>query len=190
MNYQAETITKENLQKLFAIQEDHYNDFKAKEISGKKFSKAVSAFANADNGDIYIGIREEPITKIKHWEGFASIEEANAFIQVLDSIPNIDGYYDIDFLLYPPYGTYVMKVSVFKTQAIVKTTDDKIYIRKGAQSLPVDTAEKLRRLELDKGITSYENEPVGDSQISDAAESDVFSFFPAQLFPKQNHING
>lgn len=184
MNYQAETITKDNLQELFAIQEDHYNDFKAKEISGKKFSKAVSAFANADNGDIYIGIREEPDTKIKHWEGFTSIEDANAFIQVLDSIPNIDGYFDIDFLLYPPYGTYVMKVSIFKTQSIIKTPDNKIYIRKGAQSLPVDTPEKLRRLELDKGITSYENEPVGESQISDATDSDVFSFFSNAIVPK------
>ena len=73
MNYQVETITEDKLQDLFAIQENHFNDFKAKEISGKKLSKTVSAFANASGGEIYIGIREEADTKIKHWEGFDSI---------------------------------------------------------------------------------------------------------------------
>lgn len=86
MNYQAETITKDKLQDLFEIQEDHFNDFKAKELNGKKFSKAISAFANASGGDIYVGIREETDTKIKHWEGYASIEEYNSFIQVLESL--------------------------------------------------------------------------------------------------------
>lgn len=184
MSFQVETLTQEEVKALFSIQEDHFNDFKAKEISGKKFSKSVSAFANADSGDIYVGIREETDTKIKHWEGFANIEAANTFIQVLYSIPNIESYYDIEFLLYPPYETYVMKVSIFKTQSIIKTTDGKIFIRQGAQSLPVDTEEKLRRLELDKGITSYENEPVGDSQLSDAAESEIFSFFSKAIVPE------
>lgn len=184
MNYQAENITKDKLQELFDIQEDHFNDFKAKELNGKKFSKAVSAFANASGGDIYVGIREEPDTKIKHWEGYASIEEYNSFIQVLESLKNVESYYDIDFLFYPKCGTYVMKVCIFKTQSIVKTTDDKIFVRRGAQSLPVDTPEKLRRLELDKGITSYENEPVGESQLSDAIESDVFSEFSKAIVPE------
>lgn len=184
MNYQIETITEDKLQDLFAVQENHFNDFKAKEISGKKLSKTVSAFANASGGEIYIGIREETDTKIKHWEGFESIEDFNGFIQTLDSIQNIESYYDIDYLIYPPCGTYVMKVCVFKTQSIVKTTDGKIFVRRGAQSLPVDTPEKIRRLELDKGITSYENEPVGESQISDAAESEIFADFSNAIVPQ------
>lgn len=77
-----------------------------------------------------------------------------------------------------------MKVCIFKTQSIIKTTDDRIFVRRGAQSLPVDTPEKLRRLELDKGITSYENEPVAESQLSDAAESDVFSKFSKAIVPE------
>ena len=184
MNYQVETITEDKLQDLFAIQENHFNDFKAKEISGKKLSKTVSAFANASGGEIYIGIREEADTKIKHWEGFDSIENFNSFIQILDSIPNIESYYDIDYLIYPPCGPYVMKICVFKTQSIVKATDGKIFVRRGAQSLPVDTPEKIRRLELDKGITSYENEPVGESQISDAAESEIFADFSNAIVPQ------
>ena len=184
MNYQIRKITDEDLVKLFKIEEDHFNDFKAKTISGKGLSKIVSAFGNASGGDIYIGIREENDTKIKHWEGFLTIEDCNSFLQVLYSISSILGNYDVEFLMHPILKTYVIKATVFKTQAIVYTTDDKVYIRKGAQSLPVDNAEKLRRLELDKGISSYEDEPISDSAVEDAIESVVFNMFSQQIIPK------
>ena len=183
MNYQPVILSENKLMQLFNIEEDHFNDFKAKDILPKKFSKAVSAFANASGGDIYIGIREERETKTKHWEGFNSIEDTNPFIQVMESIPTVDNYYDVEFLKHPTLGTYVLKVCIFKTQAIVKTTDNKVFVRKGAQSLPVDTPEKLRRLELDKGITSYENEPVADSQLTDAVGSQIFSVFVKSIIP-------
>lgn len=188
MSYQAEVLTEEKLLQLFGIEEDHFNDFKAKDISGKKFSKIISAFANASGGDVYLGIREENDTKIKHWEGFANIEEANSFIQVIDSIPTVENYYDLEFLQHPKSLTYILKICVFKTQSIVYTTDNRIFVRKGAQSLPVDTPEKLRRLELDKGITSYENEPVGESDVSDAAESEIFKTFSSTIIPETEPI--
>lgn len=184
MSYSTELLTEEKLVQLFQIEEDHFNDFKAKDITGKKFSKIISAFANASGGDIYLGIREENETKIKHWEEFACIEDANSFIQVIESLPTVESYYDLDFLQHPTLKTYVLKICVFKTQGIVRTTDDKVFIRKGAQSLPVDTPEKLRRLELDKGITSFENEPVGESEIEDAVESEIYAFFASSIVPE------
>lgn len=96
LNNYTTTILSENqiLQLFTTVEEDHFNDFKAKEITGQKFSKSISAFANASGGDIYLGIREENDTKIKHWEGFLNIEDANSFIQVLESIPIIESYYN------------------------------------------------------------------------------------------------
>ena len=63
MNYQEQVITEGEISRVLKIEENHFNDFKAKDISGNKFSKIVSAFANASGGDIYIGIREENNTK-------------------------------------------------------------------------------------------------------------------------------
>ncbi len=145
MSYQTRTLTDNDLIKLFAIEEDHFNDFKAKDISGKGFSKIVSAFGNASGGDVYVGIREENDTKIKHWEGFSTIEDCNAFLQIIDSITSVLGYYDVEFLKHPTLNTYVLRITIFKTPAIVYTTDGKVFLRKGAQSLPVDTIEKRRR---------------------------------------------
>jgi len=188
MNYEVELLSEAKVMQLFEIEENHFNDFKAKDITGKKFSKIVSAFANASGGDVYIGIREEKDTKIKHWEGFDNIEDANAFIQVIESIVTIENYYTLEYLQHPTLHTYVLKITVFKTQSIIKTTDEKIFVRKGAQSLPIDTPEKLRRLELDKGIVSYEDETVGQSEIADATNSEIYSHFSKSIIPEVDPI--
>lgn len=188
MGYHTENLTDEKVHQLFQIEENHFNDFKSKDITGKKLSKSISAFANASGGDIYVGIREENDTKIKHWEGFPNIEDANAVIQIIESLPLIENYYDLEFLQHPILETYVLRINIFKTQSIVKTTDDKVYVRKGSQCLPVDTHEKMRRLELDKGIASYENEPIADSEPSDAIESDIYSFFSKAIIPEVDPV--
>ena len=184
MNYQDQTLTENDISQVFKIEENHFNDFKSKDISGKKFSKTVSAFANASGGDIYIGIREEADTKTKYWEGFQNIEDANSFIQVLETISDVAVFYNLDFLKHPSLNTYILKVNIFKTPSIIRSTEGTIYVRKGAQSLPVDTPEKLRRLELDKGINSYENETVSDSEITDATESEVYKRFSNEIIPE------
>jgi len=40
------------------IGEGQFADVKAKEIAPSKLSKTISAFANSDGGDLYIGISE------------------------------------------------------------------------------------------------------------------------------------
>ncbi len=186
MNNQVKVLTQTEVQKIEAIEEGHFNDFKAKDIEPKKLSKTISAFGNASGGDIYLGIREDNRTKTKYWEGLDHIEDANAFLQVLYSIPQVESFYVFEFFQHPSYNTFFLRITIFKTQAIVPTTDGKIYVRKGAQNLPVDTEEKRRRLELDKGITSYEDEPISQSRISDAIDSEVFRIFMQQIVPGAN----
>lgn len=90
MSYNKGKISEGQLAQLFSIEENHFNDFKSKDISGRQFSKIVSALANASGGDVYIGIREENTTKLKHWEGFKNIEDANSLIQVVESLTSLD----------------------------------------------------------------------------------------------------
>ncbi len=53
-----EVIATSDLQrdKILALQEGHFLDLKAKDIKPSKLSKAISAFANADGGELYVGI--------------------------------------------------------------------------------------------------------------------------------------
>lgn len=187
MSFEERTLSERDLISLFAIEENHFNDFKSKDIEGKKLSRTISAFANASGGDVYLGIREENETKTKHWEGFKAIEEANGFIQMISNLLVLTNNYEIVFLKHPVLATYVLQVTIFKTQSIVYCTDRKsAYVRKGAQNLPCDTPEKIRRLELDKGISSFENEVVAESDFSDVDNSIVWGNFKNNIVPDTN----
>lgn len=188
MNYNVRMISEDEVRSIYSIKEDHFNDFKAKDINGKKLSKAISAFANADGGEIYIGIREERDTKIKHWEGYADSEEANGHVQVIESLDSLGNHFAIEYLQHPTLNTLVMQLSVFKSAKIVKTTDDKIFVRRGAQCIPVDTIEMYQRLELDKGIVSFEDELVTESEVDDIIKSKAIREFSTNMIPNADCV--
>ncbi len=54
----------------------------------------------------------------------------------------------------------ILQVIVRKTKMVVRASDHIPYVRRGAQNLPVNTPESLALLQRNKGITSFENEPV------------------------------
>lgn len=184
MSFEERILSEKDIISLFKIEENHFNDFKSRDIEGKKLSRTISAFANASGGDVYLGIREENDTKVKHWEGFNSIEDANGFIQMISNLLILTNNYEVTFLQHPVLKTYVLQITVFKTQSIVYCTDGKTpYVRKGAQNLPCNTPEKIRRLELDKGISSFENEIVAESDLSDVETSMVWKSFKNSIVP-------
>jgi ATP-dependent DNA helicase RecG len=45
--------------------EGHFLDLKAEEIKPSKLTKAISAFANADGGELYVGIAEKEL--FRYW---------------------------------------------------------------------------------------------------------------------------
>ena len=57
---------------------------KAREITPGKLTRTLSAFANADGGELYIGIAQNP-DKTFRWEGFKQEEDANAHVQIIGS---------------------------------------------------------------------------------------------------------
>lgn len=113
--FETITMSEQKILRLFEFEENYFIDFKAKEIAGSKLSHTISAFANASGGEIYVGIREERELKIKHWEGFGSIEEYNHLIQILEDMAPISDFYTVTFLRHPTLLTYVMQISISKT---------------------------------------------------------------------------
>jgi ATP-dependent DNA helicase RecG len=65
---------------LLARGESHFLDFKAKEVSPAKLTKSLSAFANADGGELFIGVLNSG-SPTKRWSGFVDPEAANGHIQ-------------------------------------------------------------------------------------------------------------
>lgn len=59
MSINTSNISKEQADKVRLIDENQFGDVKAKEIAPRDLTTHISAFANADGGDLYIGITDK-----------------------------------------------------------------------------------------------------------------------------------
>jgi ATP-dependent DNA helicase RecG len=158
---QPSSIDDKRLQMILDAEEGHFLDHKAKEVSLKKISKSIAAFANADGGEVFLGIREiDKAKKIRKWDGFDRIEDANGQLQELNKSFPLGAGFSYDFLSHPKEHGFVLRVEVEKSPRVVKTPDGEVYIRLGAASIPQTSPDELKRLEYNKGLISYEDERI------------------------------
>jgi len=146
--------------KILSTSEGHFADLKAIEIAPAKLTRSLSAFANAEGGELFVGIDEDKATQIRQWRGFNTFEDANGFIQIFEKLFPLGGNYQYSFLKSDVGQGYVLRVEIHKSRDIKVASDGVVYMRRGAQNLPVATDEELARLQRNKGITSFETEPV------------------------------
>lgn len=172
--------------------ESHFLDFKGKQISGRKLQTIVTAFANSDGGEIYVGIEDEKTVVSKQmdrWNGFINQEEANPLIQTISS--DIIPYPPIDFEFYMIEGMdngLILKIMVNKSSEIHYTSDKKVYVRKGAQKLPL-IGENIVNLKLSKGLISYEDQIISGIPIEELMESQELALFLEGYSPKTQPID-
>jgi len=161
--FSVEDISTDQLDLVLALPEGHFHDLKSRDIAPAKLTRTISAFANAAGGELYIGVDERagPAgAKIRSWRGFADPEEANGHIQAFERVSPFGTYVKATFLQCSTEAGLVLQLEILKTREITAATDGVVYIRRGAQNLPLQTEEQLARLRLDKGITSFETESV------------------------------
>jgi len=177
-------ITGVERERLLALEEGHFADLKSAEVPPKKLAKAVSAFANAAGGDLYVGIGEDEFfgAKVRQWRGFRDQEAANGHLQSLEALFPLGAEYSYEFLRAPGSPGLVLHVSVQRTPQIARAHDKKVYVRRGAQNLEVKGEAALNRLRLDKGIESFEKQTV-DVDISVVSESETLEQFVKQVVP-------
>jgi len=151
------TISRAQLSNILSHEENHFLDLKAIEVSPAKLTRTIAAFANADGGDLYIGIAEDRATGIRTWKGFDNVEAANGHIQPFEQLFPLGTGFEYNFLACEGESGLVLQVEVLKSSDIKKSSDDVVYVRRGAQNLPVTTLEAHQRLEYAKGLTSFES---------------------------------
>lgn len=113
-------ITKDQAEKVIHIKEGHFADAKAIEIEPSRLTKTASAFANADGGEIFIGIAEVGENKTRFWRGFKDQEAANGHIQSFEILFPLGKDVDYEFLHCDAYPGLVLKMTISKTPYIVK----------------------------------------------------------------------
>ena len=156
--YPVYEIDTEQAMHILTVQESFLNDIKAKEIKPVKLSETVSAFANAAGGDIYIGISENKTAGTRAWDGFSDPEEANDIAHTLFQAHPFGNHLKVEFLKAPGHSGLVMHLSINKVKEIVKSSSGEVFVRVNAGKQKINTPDKLKRLELDKGVVTFENE--------------------------------
>ncbi len=156
----AAVLTAHELNKILSLEEGHFSDLKSMDVSPAKLTKSLSGFANAEGGELYVGIDENVSQRKRIWRGFDRIEDANGFMQCFEALFPLGNECNYSFLQTSTGPGFVLKVEIRKSKDVKQASDRKAYIRRGAQNLPVGTDEALLRLRRNKGLTSFETETV------------------------------
>lgn len=183
MSIDVEAITPAQAQRVSAIVEGHFGDAKSTRVAPSKLTKSLSAFANADGGDLYIGLEEPPIRGQQfNWVGFPTPEDANGHIQALDGLFPLGQFVTYEFLKTNSAPGLVLHIAVLKAPDIRLASDGIAYVRRGAQSLPYNTPELLEQLKRAKGLISYERSTLAlDPEI--ITNSEAVIEFMLQVVP-------
>lgn len=170
-------------EQVLAIEESHFADLKARAIQPAKLTKSLSAFANAEGGELFIGVEENGPTARRVWRGFVNVEAANGHIQALEATFPLGDFVDYQFLRVQGalQDGLVLKVSVMKTPDVRAASDGAVYVRRGAQCLPV-TGAALKRLEYLKGVSSFETQTI-DVPVDLVSESLIVTQFVMEVVP-------
>ncbi len=176
----VENVSCDDVLILLSRQESQFFDFKRKD-NFDKMSKTISAFANADGGELLIGIGD-PSDLGERWLGYDTIEDANGHVtQLFALFENGAEYINVDFVSAQGRSGYVMRAVVQKTPYIVRAADNKTYRRQNAQDRQVSGSD-LHQLELDKGVRSYEDQ-VTDVNIDELYDSEIYDYFKEAIVP-------
>jgi ATP-dependent DNA helicase RecG len=177
-------VSRDDVLRIQNLDESHFVDVKSIDIAPSKLTRTLSALANADGGEIFVGIDEDKVNNKKTWRGFGNQEAANDHIQVLHELFPLGEDCTYEFMLpavRKPNGL-VLHIIIQKSQGIKNASDGKPYIRRNAQNLPVSTPEALEILRRNKGITSFETEVVA-APLDAVTNSEVIIQFMLAVVP-------
>ena len=154
----ARPIMEEYFYTLIGQKEGDFLDFKSKSISGVGLQESIVALANADGGELLVGIHDEKNAIGKNrFDGFVSIEEANSLLSNLRMIqPSmIDAKHEFMEL----EGKFILSLVIPAKVCVYKTSSGEVFLRKGAQNLHLNE-EEIKILEYSKGARKREEETI------------------------------
>src|SRR5688572_7848215 len=120
-NLGVTTVDASHVARILALEEGHFLDLKAQEITPAKLVVHASAFANTSGGEIYVGI-DEVDGSTRAWRGFADQEAANGHLQVLQSAFGGAANLTVEFLSGAGVIGLVLHLIIEKSSGIVEAS--------------------------------------------------------------------
>lgn len=187
-------IDKDEVDAILALNEDHFNDVKSKRIAPSKLQETFVALANADGGDLFIGVEDksEPGERII---GFDEQEEANEILSTLleETDPAVENLL-CEFLAVQGKGL-ILHVGIPKSPKVHYTSSGDCYIRVNAAKRKIK-GERVTQLAYSKGAEPFERKPIPDVDVEEIADSKylvdymrrVKSHLPPEKFLKKQRV--
>ena len=192
MSIEKTKISEDDAFAYLSREEDHFSDFICKDYKGEAVQKKCTAFANADGGEIFIGILDRSEINLsgdrfERWRGFKTIEDANnAISDICDNIEPKIVKINFEFLEIEGCSGvgYVLRVFVEKSPNVHFTASGNAYVRKGAQCKRLSSQNEITNLKLSKGSSTYEDQIVESYDIERLLSSDELKSFLRSYSPK------
>ncbi|MBP6858284.1 MAG: putative DNA binding domain-containing protein [Candidatus Pacebacteria bacterium] len=189
--FRIKKISESDAVALLQEEEGHFFDVTRRDYRGEVLQKKCISFANADGGELIIGIhdRNEKVLsggKFERWDGFANQEDANnAIADITRNIEPrlLDPHFDfLEIDGHEELGK-VLSVAIDKSSDVHYTAGQNAYIRMGAQCLLI-LGDDITNLQLSKGAKSYENQLVVDYNVIQLTNSKELKNFIDSYLPK------
>lgn len=182
--YEVIDMSDKEIEVLLSTVEDHFNDFKSKQIAPNKLQETFVAFANADGGNIYIGV-EDANSGRERLSGFNEPEEANAIISTLleNTNPAVENV-DVEYLKTPRDGL-VLHIDIPKSPKVHYTASGDCFIRANAQKVKIK-GERITQLSYSKGAEPYEKKAVEIVEVKDILESEYYVDYRRRIGTSQS----
>lgn len=182
--YEVIDLSAKEVDFLLNTVEDHFNDFKSKQIAPNKLQETFVAFANADGGNIYIGI-EDSASDRERLSGFNEPEEANAIIATLleNTNPAVENV-EIEYLKTPDNGL-ILHIDIPKSPKVHYTASGDCFIRANAQKVKIK-GERITQLSYSKGAEPYEKKAVDIVEVQDILDSKYYVDYRRRIGTSQS----
>ncbi|HGL6685764.1 TPA: ATP-binding protein [Citrobacter amalonaticus] len=182
--YEMIDLSAKEVEVLLNTVEDHFNDFKSKQIAPNKLQETFVAFANADGGNIYIGV-EDSASDRERLSGFNEPEEANAIIATLleNTIPAVENV-EIEYLKTPKNGL-ILHLDIPKSPKVHYTASGDCFIRANAQKVKIK-GERITQLSYSKGAEPYEKKAVDIVEVQDILDSEYYVDYRRRIGTSQS----
>lgn len=167
-------------------QEDDFFDRKSIRIRPANIQEIAVAFANAEGGTVVVGVEDDKGDKSDNnptarWKGADHIEDYNPIIANLSSLnPSIDYVHQFLYWEGGYSQTYILKLTIRKSQQVHFTDSGEVLLRRGAQSIRLKGA-KIQELMRAKGVISEEDTPLPSIRAERILEGDHIKSFLANL---------
>lgn len=160
--------------------ESLYLDRKRGKISNLDLANEIASFANANGGDIVVGITDEG--KI---EGFNiyGVKKLNDIQKAVTGFLKPAPFYECEIIKVKNYKNEDDNIVLFHVESannfIVRNNRDEVYCRQGDSSIKL-TSDQVRSLEYDKKERNFETEVLIDSSIEDI-DSEIVDIYKKKI---------